>query len=228
MVQPDAVSPVDRHYFKLMTAVVAVIGLLLAAVLAMKSTVAREFLGEGGVIETLAAGGYIVCVASLIREGGFRWVGRHFYFAAIVVAMCLRELDFHSNYTTMSITKSSFYVAGHVPLGEKLGAVLVLGFLIVCGVVMVRRHGRSFFKGLRNLDAVALAIAAAGLSAVAAKSLDGIGRKLGEIGLIVPESVEMVSLAIEEVLELGIPAFAALAVFAYFTSRNGHFRERQV
>lgn len=226
MAQLDAVSTVDRHYFKMMMAIAVAIGLVLALVLAMEASTATAFLGEGGVIESLAAGGYIVCLVSLFREGGFRWAGRHFYFAAITLAMCLRELDFHSDYTTMSITKSRFYVSAEVPLVEKIGAVLVIGFLIYCGVVMVRRHGRSFLNGLRNFDAVALAIAAAALSAVAAKALDGIARKLGEFGLIVPESVETISLAIEEVLELGIPAFTALAVFAYFTGRNGFVRER--
>jgi hypothetical protein len=51
--------------------------------------------------------------------------------------------------------------------------------------------------------------------------MDGIGRKLAPFGIDVPRDVERVAVLAEEVMELGIPLFFLIAVFAWFPWRPG-------
>ena len=65
-----------------------------------------------------------------------------------------------------------------------------------------------------------LAIACAMVGAVLSEVLDGLRRKLANIGLILPESSEQVFTRFEETIELGIPLFLLIAVVIYFSTRN--------
>lgn len=212
-----SVKTVDRHYLKIMIACAATLVVLMALALLASEPVLQFLTHEGGPIETFSAAGYVLAIVSLYRELGADYVKNHFYFALVPAAMCMREMDFHVHFTTISITKSSFYVSSEVPLLEKVVVVALLLFLIWAGYLMVRRHGAAFLQGLRRADVVAIAIAAAGFCAVASKGFDGIGRKLGEWGIAIAASSEIVALVLEEVLELGIPLFMVAAIFAYST-----------
>ncbi|WP_157928890.1 hypothetical protein [Pararhizobium haloflavum] len=221
MVPISAHSSVDRHYYKVMTACLALIAILLGATLVASEPFARFLLSEGGPIETVSAAGYIVTVISLFREADLGFLKEHFHLVLLPLAMCLREMDFHVHFTTISITKSSFYVSGEVPLIEKIVVISILLVLLLAVVQMVRRHARAFLQNLREFDATAIAIMLAGACAVTAKALDGIGRKLSGFGIEVGANVEVVSLAAEEVLELGIPVFFMVALFSYFARDDG-------
>lgn len=218
-----SIGVVDRHYLKIMIACAAVLAVLMALALLATEPVLRFLTHEGGPIETFSAAGYVLAIVSLYREFGADYVKNHFYFVVIPAVMCMREMDFHVHFTPISITKSTFYVSPEVPLLEKIVVVLLFLFLIWTGYVMVRRHADAFLRGLRRGDAVAIAIAAAGLCAVASKSFDGIGRKLGEWGIAIAASSEIVALILEEILELGIPLFIVIAIFAYASKKRTVF-----
>src|SRR5690606_38658297 len=138
---------------------------------------------------------------------GRRFIQRHFYFALIPAAMCLRELDMHNRLTTLSLTKSSFYTSPEVPLGEKMIGVAIMVLLAWCVVSMIRRHWRGFFEGLRTAQPYAFALFLAGAFGIIAKAVDGIASKLEPFGIAVTPRVEQVAIISEEVLELGIPMF---------------------
>jgi hypothetical protein len=210
-----------RHYFIMMTVCMAAIVLLCLLTLGASQQTAQLLMSEGGPIETVSAAGYIVAVISLVRETSLDYLKQHFYFAIVPIVLCMREMDFHVHFTTISVTKSSFYVSGDVPVAEKLVVLGVLGFIAYSAYRMIRAHAAGFIRGLLRFSPTAVAVALAAGSAVAAKLLDGIGRKLASFGIDLGDNTEIVSLALEEVLELGIPVFLTIAVFAHFTRKEG-------
>jgi hypothetical protein len=200
--------------------------MLVGSVLLGSERFVQTLTGEGGAVETLSAAGYLVAAAMLVREANQQFLKTHFYFVVILLALCMRELDFHNLMTTMSITKTSFYVSGDVPLLEKLAASVALATIGAAVVLAGLRHGRQFIAGLRGFHLPAVGVLAAGLSIIAAKTLDGLPRKLEGLGIDLGASAAVVSTGIEEVIELGIPLFLMCAVLAFFPRRHPQTPER--
>src|SRR5690606_22866582 len=121
------------------------------------------FVSEGGPVQILSAAGYVMVVIALWRETGAAYMWRHFYFAVVPVAMCLRELDFHVHFTAMSITKTSFYASSTVPLAAKVLVLILFGILGWAIVLMLVRHLAGFLADLRLRQTYAIAIAFAAL-----------------------------------------------------------------
>ena len=67
-------------YFRLMAAFVVAILALLALVLFGSAELVGELTREGGPVETMAAAGYLVAIATFFREGGFAFARAHIYF----------------------------------------------------------------------------------------------------------------------------------------------------
>lgn len=209
----------DRHYYKLM-AVSAACLVALAVALIMSARFAGVILGEDKPVEMFSAAGYLIVVVALFRETTLNYVKRHFYFVLIPFAMCLREMNFHVEFTTINMTKSSFYVSAEVPLAEKLIVIAIVLVLAWAGYLMMRRHGAGFINGLKRVHAAPVALCLAGISAVASKGLDGIARRMAAIGFDLPDGTGALTVPVEEVLELGIPLFMVIAVFASFPRRH--------
>lgn len=133
----------------------------------------------------------------------------------LVSLMMFRELDFHSNFTTMSITKSRFFLSGEVPIYEKL----IAGAVWILAIYCVIRVGLYFFKpalvALKQGRAYAWAGVAGAFNAFLGKAMDGLGRKLSSIGIEIGEANNKYWGAFEEVIEIGIPLYMILAVLAY-------------
>jgi hypothetical protein len=186
----------------------------------------RQFyIGEGGPVQIFSAAGYVVVIVTLMREMTWRQLSANWPLLVVPLAMCLREMDFHAHFTTYTITKTTLYVSPDVPLVEKLFGALVFVLLGVTAVVLLKKYWRSFLHGLRTLQPVALAVVIAAACAVVSKVLDGASSNLAVIGIRVdPTYFSVVS---EEVLELGIPMFMAIAAFAAFPSR-GSLRDRNI
>lgn len=179
--------------------------------------VSQLWLRENGPIETLSAFGYFVCASIL-----FWWFGRtishRWYMPVLVISMGLRELDFHSRFTTMSVSKLRFYTSGQVPWLEKLLVIGALGALGWAGFVLVRRHGRTVLPALRSRSFVMTGVVLAAGLAVFSKLLDGLPRKLAGVGLRAPDWLARIAHDSEEILELGIPLMLTTAlVFHIFT-----------
>ncbi|TKT76901.1 hypothetical protein [Aquamicrobium sp. LC103] len=209
-------TTVAGHYIALLWATAVFLLLLTLFSFMLPDLTAHWFLSEGGPVETLSAAGYIVCLVTLVREWEYPQLLDHYYFPSTILAGCARELDFHTLFTSRSISTLRFYTSGDVPMAEKVVVVAVLVFLAWCGIAMIRRHAGDFFTGLRKGNVTALAIAAAIISGGLSKSFDGLGRKLADFGIELGLGGIKAALAIEEVLELGIPMFLMIAIFAYF------------
>ena len=207
----------DRHYFRAMAFAAAALIALMIVPFFLTNELQEFYLSEGGPIQVFSAAFYVIIVVVLFREAGLQFVAEHFYFALLPLAMCLRELDFHTHFTAMSMTKMSFYLSGQVPMAQKLFAVVTLAVLGLSTYLMLRRHAGSFLAGLKRFDAAPVALVLAVASAVLSKTLDGGARKLEAFGIEIGASATFLSIVLEEVLELGIPIFMAIAVFAYLS-----------
>jgi hypothetical protein len=208
-----------RHYFNQMGLALLVLLVLLALPLAFFPAGIREFyLSEGGPIQVFSTAGYLIVVATLVREMPYRDLFKRWYFVAIPIAMCLRELDFHAHFTTYNITKTTFYISPDVPLLEKLIGVTVVVALGVAFYLLLRDGFRSFAHGLRRGEATAVAIAAAIGCTVLSKIIDGAPSNLTFLGIHVTRSYN--SMVFEEILELGIPIFLAIATFSAFPTQH--------
>jgi hypothetical protein len=193
-------SDVDRHYYRVMTWSLAGLVLILLSAFLVSGENTQLYNKENGMVEILSAAGYVTVIVALCREAGGAFVRRHAYFLLIPLAMLLRELDFHTRFTTINMTKSSFYVSAEVPLVETLLADL--------------RAGRAY----------AVSLALAGFLTVGSKLIDGLARKLGGFGIVLSEHGQYAGDIFEEVMELGIPLFFLIAVFAYFSMEAGAAR----
>lgn len=176
---------------------------------------------EDGLVEVQSPIGYGLCIVLIVALGGFRFAfTRAFSLVIVFFVMLLRELDFHTRFTTMSITKLNFFLSEEVPLHEKIFAFIALA-LIACAVLHVLiTHGRSFLAGLKRLSPMSIAAVISMLMLALSEGMDGIGGTLGRLGFPIGLDATDTFEKVEETLELGISIFAALAILAYFSAKR--------
>lgn len=204
----------SAHLHALNGLAVAAVFLLAIAVSLASAPLRTGLIVEDGPIEALSAYGYFVCAAILLRTGrdlaGFAWI------VVLLIACGLRELGFHTSLTTMSITKTRFYVNPDVPMLEKLIAGAAILVIAVSVFQLLRIHGRGFFQALRRREPPAIAVLC-GLAYIGiSKTLDGMSRKLAGLGFDYSDDDLDVATVFEETLELGIP----LMFLSGIVSRN--------
>lgn len=220
-------TPANSVRYYALTAA-TVVGLLLVIVLdpATVGGQINPLFEEGGFVEGLSPMGYVFCIALIIAQGGFRFAfTRAFSLIVILLAMTLRELDFHTRFTVMSLEKLKFYISPEVPLGQKAIGLLILLLLATAVLHVLKQHGKSFLAGLRKGDPVSIATALAIGSILLSKSMDGLNNRLDDLGYAIGGNTTHVLEKIEETTELGISIFAIIAIIAYFgTAREsgGH------
>lgn len=185
--------------------------------LTMSGELRDLYLKEGGLIEWASAAGYVVCAVLMLR-----WSGRvrAWPYVALMLLFMMRELDFDKRFTEMGILKSKFLVSSAVPLHQKIIGLLIILFVLYVLYTIVRRDARFFLQALRNRAVDAWGWAAAMGLIFVSKSLDGLGRKMADIGVTIEPWVDRQASTVEEILELGIPIFIFLACRLYF-KRSG-------
>jgi hypothetical protein len=119
--------------------------------------------------------------------------------AVILLAMGLRELDFHDRFTTMGIMKTRFYISDTVPLTEKIIGALVLLGLTWITVSFLLKHFRPFVTTLRAGNKAALLALHGTIFIIVSKLID--------------PSPSLIICAIEETMEMAIPYFFLSAMF---------------
>lgn len=198
--------------------------LLLVALWVIASQLDREttstLIVENGVVETLTAACFLI--GSFLVFGGPE-LARRWPAAAILLMFGLRELDFHSRFTTMNITKSRFYLSPDVPFAEKLFGLCLLLFFVACVYLLLKRYGRGFMTRIRQAEGMAVAIATSVLFLAVAKSMDGLPRKLKPLGITMDDGARLLATAGEEVLEMGaaiLLLICAIAARSFRSSRQ--------
>jgi hypothetical protein len=171
-------------------------------------------LSESGPVEMISAIGYLLCAASLLWLAG-NWRGR-WAATGLMIMFGLRELDFHSRFTSMNLSKIKFYLSPDVALPEKLIGGAVLALFVYCVFRLFQLEGRAWLADLRRGRACAFGVLFAMFCVVASKSLDGFARKLADLNIQVSSQASSYASTFEEVLELGIPFMIGLAIACYY------------
>lgn len=198
-----------HRYLLAWIGLVAVVSLLLW----FDPAVAERLLSEEGPIETASALGYLLCgVALLIVRPD--WPGK-WHAVALLTLMCLRELDFHSRFTSMNITKIKFYLSADVPTMEKLIGASIIAYGIYALYRLVRLQGRPWLAGLRAGRACAFGVLYGLICAIVSKSLDGFARKMRDLEWTLDARAAEYAKVVEETLELGIALMFALSIYCY-------------
>lgn len=171
---------------------------------------------EGGAIESATALGYFLCLALIAYRGRLPYIKRYHSLVLLFIFFMLRELDFDKRFTTTGIFKGKFLLGHHVPLVEKLigGMVILLALYTVASLIY--RHARAFLEGLKNHSPISLGVLIAMVFLVVSQSLDGLDRKLRNLGVEIGGDTSMYASAAEEILELGIPIIVFLTLISYF------------
>ena len=199
-----------------------IVSLCTIAILLISSLTFRVYehpflIQEGGVIETLSAVGYFACAFLIMLAGKWSYIKRYHYFLILIILFGLRELDFHKRFTTMGMFKLQFYLSHSVPVIEKLAGLLVIAIVLYIFSSIIRHHSRSFLSNIRRNSPVHIGGLLTVLVLVFTKTIDGIGRKLGDLNVVVDPHTSILFEVVEEVLELGIPLLILSTCIIYFS-----------
>lgn len=187
----------------------------IAYLLTVPRELAEALTKEGtGFFEYGAVVGYFFC-AAIILISTTAAISTRTLFGIVPVILGLRELDMDKRFFTKGLFKSSQYFKGEVTWPELVFSMLILFLIVTCAILVLKKGIRPFTQGLKEWQAWAFAIVVAFLTAAIAKSLDGIGRKLRDLGFEISENVQGIAGLVEEGLEFAIPAFLIVAVLDY-------------
>ncbi len=171
---------------------------------------------EDGVVETMSAAGYFIGFVLLLILMGVRRSAAGWSLSVALLCLCFRELDFHKQFTTMSIFKSRFLTSSKVPTDERVVGILIIVALLALVFLILKTYLKPFVAQLRRRDPCALSILFAGMALVVSKSLDGVARKLEPFGIETTEGVKDFCQVLEESLETAAPFLLVLAISGRF------------
>ncbi len=173
---------------------------------------------ENGLVELLTVVIYAVVISCLALLSLQRKETKPLAASGMVLLLCLRELDFHSRFTTMGIFKTKFYVSPEVPLPEKaIVSIVVLG-LLAAVLVFIRQYRKDFFRGLQKKDTSMIAVACGLGCAVLSKMLDSMSHLFRPLFFWYNPAI--MSRAIEETLELAIALFFLVAIYYFYKKHS--------
>jgi len=206
--------PDKKFRVQLLLIILALVVLCLVPFLFTTGAMREFYISEGGPIQIFSAAGYLIVVATLVRELSWEDLVKRWYFVVIPLAMCFREMDFHAHFTTYNITKTTLYVSKDVPLYEKVFGASVFFVLGFACYSLIRNHVGAVRRSGFYSNQAAVAVLAAMICVVLSKMLDGAASNLAVFGISIDGSY--LSVVFEEVLELGIPLFLMVAAFSAF------------
>jgi hypothetical protein len=173
----------------------------------------ERLMGETGPVENLTAATYALCAAAIWwargRGDDLRSVAAS---SVVMLAFCLRELDWHRHFTGTSVLRLSWY-AGPAGVGAKLLAASVLLLVLAALGWLVLRHTRELWHGCRRRRPMALTLLTFLATLVLAKTLDrSVGILVDDYGVDVPLVWKALRTAFEEWFELGLSMLVFLAL----------------
>ncbi|MFD2740366.1 hypothetical protein ACFSUD_12335 [Sulfitobacter aestuarii] len=193
-------------------AVVVAICLKILAVQLLPLTLQETLLAEGGLYETLSVLLYLVAVIALLALFPLRQVAQRWYLPVLLLLFAARELDLDKAPFTLGLLKARQYSSDAVPMGEKIIAAILLIAILGTLIVTLRRETGALLKALMRGSAAAMAIVIGLFLGIAAKTFDGLARKLSPFGIDLSEGFNHTIYVIEEIGELGIPLMFLTAI----------------
>jgi hypothetical protein len=184
------------------------------------------YLGEGNIVESLSAIGYLVCVIFVLYKGGLDYLKKHYFLIIAMLLLFARELDLDKRFTTKGVLTIKLYVHPEAPMIEKIIGVIVIVLLITTIVMIIKQYAAGLFKSLMERSIVTFGIVMTMILLVFAKTIDGLPRKLEPFGVEFGD-LEAIQLGgVEEVFELGIPVFIFLTFYTYFWKKRSGISEQ--
>lgn len=203
--------------FSGISAVLLVVLILAVGINLMPAELAEDLVREHEPVEMLTAVSYFVAVFWLIVTAlvkSERWL----FSASFMVALLgLRELDFHSRFTSMGFMKTEYYISPKVPADEK-AIVSALVLLILCVIIhFVWTRWHSFLTALKAGNSAAVNLGMAIGFGILSKTLDNNSTSIRRtITLFFGEHRYSLLRVVEETMELAIPLFILLAIYHAF------------
>ena len=135
----------------------------------------------------------------------------------MVALLGLRELDFHSRFTSMGIMKTEYYISPKVPGTEK-AIVSALVLIILCiAIHFVWTRWTSFLTALKAGDTAAVNVALAIGFCIITKTIDNNSTFIRKtVAFFFTEPRYSFTRVVEETMELAIPLFILLAIYHSF------------
>lgn len=178
-----------------------------------------SFKREGGGLENASAVLYLVAAGVFVWHVPRPLHRKFFYIPALMLFFAAREADFDKAFTQSGILSLRFYSGDSSLIAKLVGGFFALLAIYVLGRVLW--HGIP--AALRALKAGELwpwfAVFAAGLVA-GTKSIDGLGRKLLDFGIVISQDLDQTAALVEEVGEAFIPVCAILAILSRWKGRD--------
>lgn len=194
--------------------------ILAVAINMMPDELALDMVIENGPVELLTAVGYFCAAFWLILLPLFQPERKTASSGVMVLLLGLRELDFHSKFTTMGVLKSRYYLSPEVPVVEKtIVSVLMIALLIVA-IRFLQLNYRKFLEGIKAREATAINAGLAIAIAVASKIMDSNSASMHWIAALYHDNPALSMQINEEVIELAVPLFFLLAVFHLTKNRK--------
>jgi hypothetical protein len=177
-----------------------------------------EWMIEDGIVENATIFMYYLALASLwlfppqaLTRIGVAAV------SLLLVAAAARELDLHKAMFGMSILKTNFY-RSYASGAQIAGALLILLPIFAAIIYLTMGYGRRLMKSVKARDSAAVTVATTFVFLVLLKIFDSaigiIGEQLGKPGEIWGYTTAggLVTMALEESLELALPLLVVIAV----------------
>jgi len=167
---------------------------------------------EAGVVEAMSTLVLAFAVFLFVQRAGSLAARTVYWYATVVLIFLLaRECDLDKLMFRQGVFTLKHYT-GAAPLWQKVvGLFLVLGLLAAL-VTLLRRGFVPLVRGIFAFSGWAWLILAAVILLIAGKTLDGLGRKLADVGYTLSVSGHDLAQYIEELAELGAEMCILLAV----------------
>ncbi|OPY83136.1 MAG: hypothetical protein A4E71_02973 [Smithella sp. PtaU1.Bin162] len=205
----------SRVFYKLYFLIIASLLIFIIFLGSVDENLREFFIQEDGIVENLSVIGYFACVFFIFRAFGSE-AEKFWDFMILLSFLAMRELDFHNRFTSMSVTKTSFFTSNQIPLAQKI-FVIFCGFpILYCIVRILRNHYRSFIISVKKLEPSAVCILTGLAFIFISLFLDGLTRKMLAFNIDVDPVITGVAESAEEVLELGIPIMFAMSLKPFF------------
>lgn len=208
---PARTESAFRRRFKIGAPAFIVVALTLGVAVVLgfaAGDAAPALAAENGPVETVTVWLYgVVFLAALLAWRKGQPLGG--LVAAASLLMALRELDAHAAFTRFGVFSTRLYARPDVPLMEKLAAGVAVLALVVLAIVALRGawrdvNGRAATSGVTLLILLGFG--------VLLKQIDALPRQLRDLGWPLPENILVISKAVEEIGEMGLPIMLALAL----------------
>ncbi|QUS36669.1 hypothetical protein [Falsirhodobacter algicola] len=173
------------------------------------------FFHEGAGVEQASLGLLLFGIGAwFLLAGEARW--REWQIPAAMALMLAREMDFDKRFTDHGLLKLTTYTHA-APTSTRIIGAIAIAFTLWTGMRILRRNLPLWWARLRMAEVDAWLVLGAFVCGVAAKTLDGLGRKLADFGIIIQHETNALAGKGEEVLEalcyyLIVLAVARLAV----------------